>query len=95
MCLCHIFLDVVYTSFILRIDAYAVTSPGKVFIQQLLGHLPPSTFHILASLPLKGIAHMREVAEAATGVARNIVTQRTASLVRGEKIGKDVMSLLS
>jgi cytochrome P450 len=78
----------------LMTDAYAVTSSGKVFVQQLLGHLPPSAFHILASLPSKGIAHMRAVAEAATEVARDIVTHRTASLARGEKIGRDVMSLL-
>lgn len=75
-------------------STFGLPSKGKIFAQHALGYLPISAFHVLEKLPSRSLQGLKNVAIEGDRVAMALVKERTAAVLSGAEIGKDVLDVI-
>ncbi|GLB37928.1 putative cytochrome p450 [Lyophyllum shimeji] len=78
----------------LLLDTFGTLTDGEIFSQNFLGYIPDRISQLLGDyMPSKKLTHARSTAKLATGVAKELVAQKSAASLQG-KGNRDIMSLL-
>lgn len=75
-------------------STFGLPSKGKIFAQQVLGYLPLPLFHVLEKLPSRSLQGLKNAAIEGDRVAMALVNERTAAVLAGAEIGKDVLDII-
>ncbi|KAG6843957.1 hypothetical protein H0H87_011412, partial [Tephrocybe sp. NHM501043] len=78
----------------LLVSTFGLPSKGKIFAQHLLNYLPIPAFHVMEKLPSRSLQGLKNVAIEGDRIARALIKERTAALLSGAEIGKDVLDVI-
>ncbi|KAK0239749.1 cytochrome P450 [Armillaria nabsnona] len=78
----------------LLVSTFGLPSKGKIFAQHALGYLPISAFHVLEKLPSRSLQGLKNVAIEGDRVVMTLVKEKTAAVLSGAEIGKDVLDVI-
>ncbi|KAG6811664.1 hypothetical protein H0H92_006377 [Tricholoma furcatifolium] len=78
----------------LLVSTFGLPSKGKIFAQHVLNYIPIPAFHVLEKLPSRSLQGLKNVAIEGDRVAMALVNERTAAVLAGADIGRDVLDVI-